>query len=599
MATLLIVDDDVLFCEALSTTLEGEGYRVLVAHTLARARELLKKHTVAIVFIDILLPDGNGLDLMAGLALLPEPPEAIIVTAQGDPQGAENAITSGAWDYVQKPADMGDIVLMVQRAVQAHERKKQMPDPAGSAGIVANNRAMRLTLLQMFEAAQVDAPVLITGETGTGKELVARAVHKNSRRSQGPFVVVDCSAIAPTLLESELFGNVRGAFTGAMSRQGLAMQANGGTLFLDEVGELAPEQQKVFLRLLQERRFRPIGSNEELESDFRVVAATNRNLTEMAAGGTFRSDLLFRLQGLIIEIPPLRNRGKDVFLLVQYALNRTLAQYNLKSKVFSSDALQALASYPWPGNVRELMHAVEASVLAAHSEPLILMQHLPIHMRAQAVRTRVQEHSPSASYRQVDGLPPSLNPAPPGDDRAGPPKFIVPGAPVISSTFTPQPPPSLLAARPVGASQSSETAMRSFVAAPVDMPSRIPSPVPLSASFPEQSLSPPQTEVPAETGQMQITLAPDQAHMQAHAQTQTLENDALPAESPARSASQDPLGWKEFQDTILYEHRRQYLLGLLAWAQGNVPEAAKAAGLSRQRLYTLLKEHGISRQWEK
>lgn len=579
MATLLIVDDDMLFCEALSTILEEEGYRVLVSHNLGRARELLKKHTVAVAFIDVFLPDGNGLDLMAGLALLPEPPEAIIVTAQGDPQGAENAITSGAWDYVQKPADMPAIVLMVQRALQAHERKMQMPDPAGSAGIVANNRAMRITLLQMFEAAQVDAPVLITGETGTGKELVARAVHKNSRRAQGPFVVVDCSAITPTLLESELFGNVRGAFTGAMhSRQGLAMLADGGTLFLDEVGELAPEQQKVFLRLLQERRFRPIGGNEELESDFRVVAATNRNLTEMAAGGTFRSDLLFRLQGLTIEIPPLRNRGKDVFLLVQYALNRTLAQYNLKNKVFASDALEALASYPWPGNVRELMHAVEASVLAAHDESLILMQHLPMHLRAQAAKSRVLELNPTLPPRLEKTPAPVLVSVSQPEAPSQPgiyPAQIQPGAPVIGVSPGPQP----AAPAPSGA------------AANVALAPSHASPAPSGPSGPSGPLAPlsslttaPQPPQPGAAG---IIPAPGLQEM-----------PQTPESPPPRSPSQDPFSWKEFQDNILYDHKRRYLLDLLTWAQGNVPEAAKAAGLSRQRLYTLLKEHGISRNWE-
>ena len=555
MATLLIVDDDKLFCEALSTILEEEGYRVLVAHSLARARELLKKHTIAIIFIDVFLPDGNGLDLMAGLALLPEPPDAIIVTAQEDPQRAESAITSGAWDYVQKPADMPKIVLMVKRALQAQERKKQMPDSAGNAGIVAHNRAMRITLLQMFEAAQVDAPVLITGETGTGKELVARAVHKNSRRTQGPFVVVDCSAIAPTLLESELFGNVRGAFTGAMqARQGLAMLANGGTLFLDEVGELAPEQQKVFLRLLQERRFRPIGSNEELESDFRVVAATNRNLTEMAAGGTFRSDLLFRLQGLIIEIPPLRSRGKDVFLLVQYALNRTLAQYNLKPKAFASDALEALASYPWPGNVRELMHAVEGSVLAAHDESLILMQHLPMHLRAMAVKSRVQEQKPASAATEPEF--PTAADAPPLIR-------VQPGAPVI------------------GPASQTQTA----------------SPAPLSPATQETGPDSLLQVMPPATEASQPLLVAPPAPTEAWPAP---ENVAAIATGlvPPRSSTQDPFTWKEFQDDILHVYKRRYLLDLLAWAQGSVPEAAKAADLSRQRLYTLLKEHGISRSWK-
>ena len=582
MATLLIVDDDMLFCEALSTTLEGEGYRVLLAHNLARARELLKKHSIAIVFIDVFLPDGNGLDLLAGLALLPEPPEAIVVTAQGDPQGAENAITAGAWNYIQKPAHMGEIVLMVQQALQAHERKKQTPDGEGTAGIIGSSRAIAMTLLQMFDAAQVDAPVLITGETGTGKELVARAVHQNSRRAKGPFVVVDCSAIAPTLLESELFGNVRGAFTGAMnSRQGLAMLANQGTLFLDEVGELAPEQQKVFLRLLQERRFRPIGSTEELQSDFRVVAATNRNLTEMAAGGTFRSDLLFRLQGLTIEIPPLRSRGKDVFLLVQYALNRTLAQYGMKPKVFSSEALEALASYSWPGNVRELLHAVDAATLATHDGPLILLQHLPMHVRAQAVRSRIEEHNPSfpmgldSPVTGFDPLKSAFMPAPPRDG-------MIAAENREAASYGPA--SSFLRERENGNLYPE--------AAPPDQPPES------FMELPDRS-SPPSVAFPeAPSNSLQVPEQAD-ASQSAPALRPMMQIQGNAGAPPERSLTKDPSSWKEFQDTVLYEQKRRYLLDLLTWAQGNVPEAAKVAGLSRQRLYTLLKEHGIMRQWEK
>ena len=516
MSRLLIVDDDLVFCEALSTTLEEAGYQVMVAHRLERARELLKKQPVDVAFIDVFLPDGNGMDLLAGMALLPEPPEAIVITSQGDPERAETAITSGAWDYVQKPANMDDILLMVQRAMAAHERKRSMPDFTGGSGIVAAGRPMRLTLLQMFEAAQSEAPALIAGETGTGKELIARAVHKNSRRSSGPFVVVDCGAISSTLLESELFGNVRGAFTGAVhSRHGLVALADKGTLFLDEVGELALDQQRAFLRLIQERRFRPIGSTEEQESNFRVVAATNRNLTEMAAGGTFRQDLLFRLQGVVIEVPPVRQRGEDVELLAQYALNRTLAQYGLREKAFSPEALEAVTAYTWPGNVREMLHTVESAVLTAGDSPLVLLQHLPVHLRAFAVRSRLEERAP------VHGES--------GD-------LASPAAAAPSLTLRPLP-----AALEGGAPP----------AAPRTKSGRAPG----------------------------LDAAPEQ-------QDDLLMSGAFPGT------------WKEFQDGALFDYKRRYLLSLLRFSSGNVAEAAKSAGLSRQRLYSLLREHGIARQWE-
>lgn len=512
MSRLLIVDDDLLFCEALSTTLEGAGHKVMVAHNLARARDLLKKHSVDVAFIDVFLPDGNGLDLLAGLSLLPEPPEAIVITAQGDPQGAETAITSGAWDYVQKPADMQHILLMVQRALQAHNKKRQMPDFSGASGIIGNSRAMRITMLQMFEAAQSETAVLVFGETGTGKELIARAVHNNSRRATGPFVVVDCGALSPNLLESELFGNVRGAFTGAVqTRQGLVMLADKGTLFLDEVGELALDQQKVFLRLIQERSFRPVGGNEEMQSNFRVVAATNRNLSEMAAGGAFRPDLLFRLQGVVIDVPPLRQRGDDIRILALHALHRTQIQYGLKDKTLAEDALKAIMAYTWPGNVRELLHTVESAVLTAGDSPLVLLQHLPIHLRAFAVRSRVEEHSPA----HVETPPPRGS------------AVSTPGAdPAVTA---PQAPP----------------------------------PVWHTPIQPEEDFAP---------------------------------RPAGPKSKPVLSDT--PPSWKEFQDTVLYEQKRAYLLALLGHVRGSVPEAARIAGLSRQRLYTLLREHGITRQWE-
>ena len=500
MAKLLIIDDDLLFCEALSVTLEAQGHRALVAHTLARARELLKKQAVSVVFIDVCLPDGNGLDLIPDLALLPEVPEAIVVTAQGDPEGAETAITAGAWDYVQKPAHMGEIGLMVERALQAHERKRRLPEFTGGAGIVGASPPMRLALLQMLEASQSDSPVLLSGETGTGKELLARAIHANSRRANGPFVVVDCGAIAPTLLESELFGNVRGAFTGAVhARHGLVMLANQGTLFLDEVGELALAQQKAFLRLLQERSFRPIGGTEEVQSDFRVVAATNRNLAEMAAGGTFRPDLLFRLQGMVIQVPPLRARSEDILSLARHACARAIAQYGMRPKTLSPEALEALASYTWPGNVRELLHTVEAAVLAAGDQPLVLSQHLPVHLRAYAARLRLHDRKEQAR---------------------------------------------------------------------LETPSQ-PNPVRIAGETHGTEPDGPQAPLPERL---------------------------LPLRQPDGTSA--PSSWREFQETTLYEQKRHYLLSLLQWAEGNVSIAAKAAGLSRQRFYILLRDHGIVRQWE-
>ena len=487
MAEILIIDDDFVFSEVLCATLEDEGFAVHAVETLSAARELLKERVFAVAFVDVYLPDGNGMDLLSGMALLPEPPEAIVVTAMGDPEGADSAITHGAWDYIQKPADMNEILLMVRRALAARERKQARLRQFGVAGIVGESLPMRLCLLQMFETAQTDTPVLITGETGTGKELVARAVHQNSRRSGGPFVVVDCGAISPTLLESELFGNVRGAFTGAaQSRQGLVQLADGGTLFLDEVGELSPEQQKVFLRVLQERTFRPLGGAGEMSSNFRVVAAINRDLKSMAAQDAFRTDFFYRLQGSAIALPPLRARGDDVELLAEYALSDALARSNMGEKHFSREAMQALLSYSWPGNVRELMHSVEYAALAAVDEPLILLQHLPLQLRTSAARFRLGDRGKTDSE----------------------------------------------ASRP-----------------------------PMSA---QPAVAQPAAAQPA---------------------------------APVEPASQPPT-WRDFQEQILMDHKRRYLLDLLSWTGGNIPKAASLAKVSRQRLYSLLRDHGITRRWD-
>lgn len=517
MARILILDDDLLFCEALSFTLEEHGHKIMLAHTLERARVLLKKHQADIIFVDVYLPDGNGQELLSELPQLRDVPHAIVVTAQGDPDGAARAIAAGAWDYVQKPAHMSDILLMVDRVLEVRRRRRDIPDFMREAGIIASSNPMHQTLLQVFDASQSDAPVLIMGETGTGKELMARAMHKISSRSAGPFVVVDCGALAPSLLESELFGSVKGAFTGAVqNRPGLVLHANGGTLFLDEIGELAFEQQKVFLRLLQERSFRAVGAGGETRSDFRIIAATNRNLTEMTSGGAFRQDLFFRLQGVRIELPPLRVRGDDIRLIAENTMANTLSRYDLGEKQFSAEALEALRSYAWPGNVRELIHAVEAAVLAAAGTHLVLLQHLPIQLRTHAAMLRL-EAQPGEKGQTVPGA--RLLPDVLGDSSSAP--AAAPGA--------------------------------------------------------------------AQAGAQNIAQAVPPFRVGGNGEVGEEDVEAVPLEHIAT--------WKEFHEGELYERKRLYLLRLLKSSGGNVPLAAQHAGVSRQRLYRLLKEHGIFRHW--
>jgi two-component system NtrC family response regulator len=250
------------------------------------------------------------------------------------------------------------------------------------------------------QAAESDANVFITGETGTGKELFARAVYDNSLRSKENFVVVDCTSLPETLVESLLFGHERGSFTGAdRSQNGLVRQAHKGTLFLDEVGELPMSLQKSFLRVLQEHRFRPVGSSKEVESEFRLIAATNRDLDAMVESGEFRSDLLFRLRTFIIELPPLRERREDIRELARYHIDKFCTQYSLDSKGFSPEFLQTLMSYPWPGNVREFVNMLERSLTTARFDQTLYPKHLPSHIRVQ-VRRAEMEASSSASTEE-------------------------------------------------------------------------------------------------------------------------------------------------------------------------------------------------------
>jgi two-component system NtrC family response regulator len=277
--------------------------------------------------------------------------------------------------------------------------------------IVGKSREIRACLEQTARAAQTTANVLLTGETGTGKELFARAIHENSARASRPFVVVDCAALPGTLVESVLFGYVRAAFTGAdRDREGLIQEADGGTLFLDEVGELPQSVQTSFLRVLQERRFRPVGAKAEVESDFRLIAATNRDLDLMVQQGNFRNDLLFRLKSLVIRLPALRDRTADIPDLTLYFLSRLSARYGMGLKGISPDFVEALLSYEWPGNVRELQNTLESALSSSKDEPTLHPFHLPTELRSKLVRASLEpeakkQESPEIPDKRRDAFP--------------------------------------------------------------------------------------------------------------------------------------------------------------------------------------------------
>jgi len=284
MADILIIDDDQLICTTLSHVVRAQNHTPACAFSLKEGLAMASARSFDVVFLDVRLPDGSGLDIVQALRDTPSSPEVIIITGFGDVDGAELAITHGAWDYLEKSASIDEIILPLERALQyrAERQAKARPTALKLEGIVGSSPPMRTAIELLAQAAASDANVLVTGETGTGKELFSWAIHANSPRAGKNFVVVDCAALPETIVESVLFGHERGAFTGAdRSKTGLITQAHGGTLFLDEVSELPPSVQGSFLRALQERRFRPVGSVREVTSDFRLIAASNRNLDEM------------------------------------------------------------------------------------------------------------------------------------------------------------------------------------------------------------------------------------------------------------------------------------------------------------------------------
>ncbi len=421
MAEIVIIDDDELFTEMLTMVMDLHGHESRVAHTLNTGRALLETDPADVVFLDMRLPDGNGLDLLPWLCSRPNAADVIMITALGDPESAEKAIINGAWDYLEKPSSMEQMAATLERILQGRRRRERVNE-LDTAGLVGKSPQFLACLDQLAEAASTEANVLITGETGTGKELFARAIHRNSRRTAKPFVTVDCASLSPALLESELFGFRRGSFTGAVgSRIGLIGQSDGGTLFLDEVGELPLSQQKAFLRVLQERKYRPVGSDEEVASDFRLVGATNRNLEELSKSGVFREDLLFRIQAMTIVLPPLRERVGDLRELLDFHMRRICARDKYPEKAISPEVYQAFGTYSWPGNMRELVNVLERIVHSARDETQLLPEHLPRSFRAFVAKSRIGgQTETAASFTLPAAQPePKNSPAPvgPPDER--------------------------------------------------------------------------------------------------------------------------------------------------------------------------------------
>ena len=398
MNKILLIDDEPTIRMLLSRILELEGYEVLKAKDRATALYILNKQEVQVVLCDVFLPDGNGVDMVQELQPLAPNAKIILLTAHGNIPDGVQAIKNGAFDYIVKGDDNRKIIPIVSRAMDAiaaeqkqQSKKKDVRANTVTFGnIVGKSPALAHVISQASKVAATDVAVLINGETGTGKELFAQAIHNASHRSAGAFLALNCSAFSRELLESELFGYKEGAFTGAVKdKRGLLEEANHGTVFLDEIGEMALELQSKLLRVLETGEFVKVGDTKTTRVDVRIISATNRNLKEEIANGRFREDLYFRLSVFRIELPPLRQRREDILPLAQHFAERFSKQIGCPVPALSPDAKNLFLSYPWPGNVREMMNTMEHALIVCDSE--VTREDLPIDMLSDESSTQADD----------------------------------------------------------------------------------------------------------------------------------------------------------------------------------------------------------------
>jgi DNA-binding NtrC family response regulator len=401
--TILIADDERNTREGLQRALEGD-YNVLLAEDGTRAMQILEANTVDVLVSDLRMPGTDGLALLRRAMALTSPPVCIMMTAYGSIENAVEAMQAGAYHYITKPVNLDELELVLQRALDSRRieaenvnLRSQLDKKYGMENIVGHSAPM----LRVFETVQQVAPtratVLITGETGTGKELIAHAIHNLSPRKKGPFVAVHAASLSSSLLESELFGHEKGAFTGATERRiGRFEMADGGTLFLDEIGEIEPALQVKLLRVLEERAFERVGGQKTINVDVRLIAATNRDLRTMADQGKFREDLYYRLSVISVTMPPLRERRDDIPLLVTGFVDEFSRENGKNVRDITGDAMNVLMAYDWPGNVRELRNCIEQMVVLARSDRLTLRD-LPAAVRGGADLRKVSVVRPGST----------------------------------------------------------------------------------------------------------------------------------------------------------------------------------------------------------
>jgi two-component system, NtrC family, nitrogen regulation response regulator GlnG len=389
---ILVVDDEESIRWVLTRGLARQGWKAHSAENAHRALHRLAEQSYALVFLDIRLPDIDGLSLLEQLGALPNPPMVVVMTAQGTVDTAINAMKKGAYEYIIKPFDLEAVVSLARQALRARAAAADAPlpvpldlrDSLHASGIIGRTEQMQQVYKMIGMVADRDVTVLIEGESGTGKELIARAIHRHSNRAKRPFVTVNCAAIPHELLESELFGHEKGSFTGAIATTiGKFQQGDGGTMFLDEVGDMDLNLQAKLLRVLQDMEFYRVGGRDPIRVDVRIIAATHQNLELAVTQQRFREDLYYRLHVVPIYLPPLRERRQDIPLLIDYFLQRFEAELGTGRKFLSDEAREILLSYHWGGNIRELENVIKRAMVLTTSS-VILPPHLPESIRGAA-----------------------------------------------------------------------------------------------------------------------------------------------------------------------------------------------------------------------
>src|SRR6202022_2390482 len=394
---LLIVDDEPGIRESLASILREEGYVVDAVGSAEEALERVASGELELILLDVWLPGMDGLEALSRIQSATHPPAVIMISGHGTIETAVRATKLGAFDFIEKPLSLEKIIVLVRNAIQQRRLQEENQLLRTELGhryqVIGESVPMKALRQQIAVTAPTNGRVLIYGESGTGKELVARALHAASLRAKGPFVEVNCAAIPEELIESELFGHTKGSFTGATEDKiGKFQQADGGTLFLDEIGDMSLRTQSKVLRVLEEQRFEPVGSNQTIAVDVRVIAATNKHLENEIARGQFRQDLFYRLNVIPFLVPPLRDRQQDIPVLARYFLNEFSVAYGKKLRELSDSATEILIKYPWPGNVRELRNLVERLVIVcpqARIEP----HHLPPELFRGAAESPQQPYS--------------------------------------------------------------------------------------------------------------------------------------------------------------------------------------------------------------